>query len=546
MALKLRTLLRTAKNSAEGEFMKCVMIDCSRNAVMNVKSVKKFAETVKSLGFDSLMLYTEDTFEVDNEPYFGYMRGRYSKDEIKELDAFCNNIGIELIPCIQTLAHLNAIFKWWDEYMPINDCDDILLCGEERTYTLIDNIFKTLSECYSTRKVHIGMDEAYRVGLGKYLDKHGYEKRFDIINRHLHRVCEIADKYGFKPMLWSDMFVKLALNSTEYYAEANLDEIRAAADLPENVSLVYWDYYSKDYDRYKKMINVNKAFDRPVLFAGGAWTWRGFAPDNKFSFETTEPALRACRDCGIEDIIITVWGDDGGECSPFAVLPALSYASSLLNGNGTLEEAKGKFEELTGMSFGDMTLLDELDKPSKKLEGAPSKYLIYNDPFSGMVDYMIESGVNEYYEKLKLKLEAVKPAEAFKEMFDFYISLCGALAVKSELGIKTRAAYDKKDKQALLKLAESDYTLAIERINECHKAYRKLWLKFNKPFGFDIQDIRFGGVIKRLETCKTALIEFCEGKTDTIPELDERLLSGIHRGTTWARTVTANVISHIC
>ena len=92
----------------------------------------------------------------------------------------------------------------------------------------------------------------------------------------------------------------------------------------------------------------------------------------------------------------------------------------------------------------------------------------------------------------------------------------------------------------------NDYSSAIERINECHRVYRKLWLKFNKPFGFDIQDIRFGGVIKRLETCKTALIEFCEGNTDTIPELDERLLSGIHRGTTWARTVTANVISHIC
>ena len=526
--------------------MKCVMIDCSRNAVMNVKSVKKFAETIKSLGFDSLMLYTEDTFEVDNEPYFGYMRGRYSKNEIKELDAFCNRIGIELIPCIQTLAHLNAIFKWWDEYMPINDCDDILLCGEERTYTLIDNIFKTLSECYSTRKVHIGMDEAYRVGLGRYLGKHGYEKRFDIINRHLHKVCEIAEKYGFEPMLWSDMFVKLALDSTDYYAEANLDKIRKAADLPHKVSLVYWDYYSKDYDRYKKMINVNKAFKRPVAFAGGAWTWKGFAPDNTFSFETTEPALKACKDCGIEDIIITVWGDDGGECSPFAVLPALCYTSSILTGKGTLKEAKEKFEGLTGMKFEDMMLLDELDKPSKKLEGAPSKYLIYNDPFSGIFDYMIESGVNKYYEKLKVKLETARPAEDFKEMFDFYISLCGALSVKSELGIKTRAAYDKKDRQELLKLAENDYSSAIERINECHRAYRKLWLQFNKPFGFDIQDIRFGGVIKRLETCKTALIEFCEGDTDTLPELDERLLSGIHRGTTWARTVTANVISHIC
>ena len=34
------------------------------------------------------MLYTEDTYEVDGQPYFGYMRGRYSKEEMKEIDDF--------------------------------------------------------------------------------------------------------------------------------------------------------------------------------------------------------------------------------------------------------------------------------------------------------------------------------------------------------------------------------------------------------------------------------------------------------------------------
>ena len=84
------------------------MIDCSRNSVMNVDSVKRWIDLTSDMGYNSLMLYTEDTYELDNQPYFGYMRGRYSKNELKEIDAYAVSHGMELMPCIQTLAHLNA------------------------------------------------------------------------------------------------------------------------------------------------------------------------------------------------------------------------------------------------------------------------------------------------------------------------------------------------------------------------------------------------------------------------------------------------------
>ncbi len=157
----------------EGEILEKmlgVMIDCSRNAVMNTDSVKEFADTLKRMGYNTLMLYTEDTYEVNGNPLFGYMRGRYSKTELKEIDAYCNSIGVELVPCIQTLAHLNCIFKW-KEHQDIRDCDDILLIDEEKTYKLIDSMFETLSECFSSRKIHIGMDKTDRLGTGKYRKK---------------------------------------------------------------------------------------------------------------------------------------------------------------------------------------------------------------------------------------------------------------------------------------------------------------------------------------------------------------------------------------
>ncbi len=40
------------------------------------------------------MHYTEDTYEVDGEPFFGYMRGRYTKAEMKEIDAFAEELGV--------------------------------------------------------------------------------------------------------------------------------------------------------------------------------------------------------------------------------------------------------------------------------------------------------------------------------------------------------------------------------------------------------------------------------------------------------------------
>ena len=68
--------------------MKGLMVDCSRNAVMNLTALKRFVKLISALGYDTLMLYTEDTYEVDGEPYFGHQRRRFSKAELKEADAF--------------------------------------------------------------------------------------------------------------------------------------------------------------------------------------------------------------------------------------------------------------------------------------------------------------------------------------------------------------------------------------------------------------------------------------------------------------------------
>ena len=537
----VKTVKELNKNTIKDFNMFGVMIDCSRNAVMNVEEVKRFAAVISKMRYNTLMLYTEDTYEVKNEPLFGAMRGRYSINEIKEIDSFCKSINIELIPCIQTLAHLSTLLQW-PEYNSIRDIDDILLIDDERTYKLINNMFASLREAFSTNKIHIGMDEAHHVGLGTYFDKHGIKPRFELINHHLQKVLKIAKNYSFEPMLWSDMFIKFAFNTNNYYCVDTNNLINTESKIPTDASLVYWDYYSTDYEHYKNLIAAHKKISQKIIFAGGIWSWVGFAPSNEFSISTTTPALKACRDFGIKDVILTMWGDNGSECSKNACLSPLFYASELAKGNSDINNIKEKFKNMFNIDFDSFMLLDYLNRPSEKAIANPCKYMLFNDPFTGLNDYLCSYEDNDFYINLSKKIADIKDTGEYGYIFEEYKKLCDVLAIKCNLGLKTRDAYKSGNKEKLKELAINDYEKAIKLIEEFHSAFQNVWFKENKPYGFDIQDIRLGGLIMRLKTCKNRLISYIEGTASSIPELEEPQTSADY-GKHWGTCATPNSLN---
>lgn len=70
------------------------------------------------------------------------------------MDDYADEVGIELIPAIQTLAHLGQPLKW-KAFQDLVDYGDILLIGEPKTYELIEAMFKTLSQAFRTRRINL-------------------------------------------------------------------------------------------------------------------------------------------------------------------------------------------------------------------------------------------------------------------------------------------------------------------------------------------------------------------------------------------------------
>ena len=498
------------------------MLDCSRNAVPAMNTLKKLVPFLALLGYNFLGLYIEDTIKVSEEPYLGYMRGAFKPEEIKEISAYAAEYGMEIRPYVQSLAHFNQI-KRYEEYQKMIDTDDILLADSERTYEFLDHYIKTIADCFSSGKINIGMDEAHMVGLGKYLDSHGYKNRFEIMYDHLKKVTAICEKYGLRPQIWSDMFFRLAFGGEYYKADQKLAE---KVIIPEGLEIVYWDYYSCDENRYDEMLRQHLQLTDNIGFAAGAWKWTGFAPHNRYSMESGEAALNACKKNRVDSVVITGWGDNGAEASQFSNLPALfadanlAYESKITN---------TVFWMLTGMKWEEFMLIDctnPLFDTSGKHNNA-SKYFLYNDPLIGTFDSVAEQLEKDYFDKIAKKLETcidLRQDSDFIYLFETQKVLCDVLQQKADLGIRLRRAYCEKDITALKEIAEAEIPQITERLDIFYNAFREQWYLENKTFGFEIQSQRIGGLKQRLRESSERISSYVNGDLKIVEELQEENL----------------------
>ncbi|MDF2720582.1 MAG: glycoside hydrolase [Paenibacillus sp.] len=540
------------------------MFDLSRNAVMTVDSFKTMLNKMALMGLNTVMLYMEDTYAISDEPYFGYMRGRYSPEELRAIDDYADQFGIEAFPSIQTLAHLEEFLKW-EPVSHYRDTKGALLAGEDRTAALVERMIDAVSVPFRSRKIHIGMDEAEELGRGKYLDKNGYVSRFDMMTRHLEQVLDVVRSRGLKPMMWSDMFLKLASESGhEYYeGDTGIPE-HMARRIPKDVDLVYWDYTHTEQEDYEKLIAKHRPLGNNLVFAGAVWIFNTFGVNYGLSLNATDTALQVCKQEGIREVYATMWGDDGNEGNPFAALLGLQLYAEHAYSEGKPEWAQiaERVRFCTGIeadAFVQLKYLDETpgSEPDNRKQSNPSKFLLYQDILLGLFDKQIEGlDIADHYARLEQSIRSKRsPEAALDYVFDVPEKLCAVLKRKSEIGIALKRAYDTRDTAALRHIAQDVLPAIAAAVGELRQAHRAQWLKQFKPFGWEVLDIRYGGVMNRLDTAALRLLDYVEGRVSRLEELEqERLVYSSanrfnHRGVGWCsfyyRMASPNVFYHV-
>ena len=177
----------------------------------------------------------------------------------------------------------------------------------------------------------------------------------------------------------------------------------------------------------------------------------------------------------------------------------------------------------------------------------------------GLFDANLAGDEGAKYAVCKENLEKVEHTGEWSLLFETQKALCQVLELKALLGVRThkiyaawKAAGDKmaesrKEMEELL----SDYRKLLDKLDSFYKTYKKQWFSENKPHGFDVQDIRLGGLSRRIQSCLERLEDLYQGKIQVIEELEEEQLDirGVP-GTpgdalyfnSWSTNVTANVL----
>lgn len=280
------------------------MLDVSFGSPLTVESVKEYLEYMALFGFNQLQFYMEDMYEIKDRPYFGYLRGRYTKEELREIDDYAYSLGIEVVPCIETLGHMSKYLRW-AEARDVKDTAGVLLADSEKTYELIGQMLDAASTPFRSKRIHIGCDETYGLGTGNYLKRGGTKTPFELFLSHIGRVCDMCRERGLRPMMWSDMLCStFSRGGGNWNADIEIPEYVKDA-LPEDLELVFWHYGQiKGAESY--MIPKHRAIGKDPIFAGAAQTWQANLPDLYFGLLANESSLEECKKLGTKEVMITV------------------------------------------------------------------------------------------------------------------------------------------------------------------------------------------------------------------------------------------------
>lgn len=492
-----------------------IMLDCSRNAVPTVAAAKRLIDRLALMGLNLLLLYTEDTYEVPSQPYLGYLRGRFTQAELRELDDYAASYDIELMPCIQTLGHMTQ-FLQWSATAHLRDKPDILLADDEQVYQLLRDAISSLRQCLRCKRIHIGMDEAHDVGLGRYRELHGEQDRMGILRRHLEKVVDICQENGFQPIMWSDMFFRLASPSGDYFDRSIVLPDSLLGSLPK-ADMCYWDYYNTDEDFFDHMMTQHEKMGR-TTFAGGIWTWSGFLPHLKKTLSTMRPALCMCARRRVDTVFATMWGDDGAETNAFLALNLLPlFSESCWQGPDCPEEEIARLgEKLTGVPADAFAAFGEF-YPSDRDERT-GKAFIWADPLYPLT--------NLGYETPQQAIDRYAAAEKVLEKYDlletrYALQLFRTARAKAELIRDLRPAYIAGDRAYLQKAADQLLPALTTLYTTLLQLHRQMWERDMRRNGWELLCQRYGGQLARLADVQLELTRYLSGELATMPELDE-------------------------
>ncbi len=294
------------------------LLDVSRGKAPTLDTLKRLVDVLCSYKINMLQLYVEHTFAFRSHPRIGQGWGALTPEDIADLDAYCRDRYVELIPCLQSLGHHHDLLALPDYAHLAFSAEGWTLRPDAETYALLDDLYDDFLAAFSSPYFNVCCDEPYdlthttgrthllaagylagagaasggaaapdeaegaasREGLRRYLD-------------HILRLHEMLARRGKTMMMWDDVF----LHAPDLLPEA-----------PRDIVMLNWFYLAAD--DYPQVELFRKAGFRQIVCPGTS-TWNTLFPHLDIARANIRNLVTAGLRAGALGVLTTDWGDNG-------------------------------------------------------------------------------------------------------------------------------------------------------------------------------------------------------------------------------------------
>lgn len=281
--------------------------DVTRGKIPNMESLKELIDRMAYYKLNSLQLYVEHTFEFEECKEINEACGYLTKEELRELDAYCRENFIDFIPSISTFGHMYEVLQQ-PKYQHLRaTADDAHASAvwysrmihhtvdprHPESLPLVQSRIDQYAPCFQSEWFNICCDETFDLHHCAETSEQTGQLYVDFVKK----IIEHTRSKGKKVMMWADILLK--------YPDV-IDQ------LPEDTCFLNWWYWKNpNEEHFAHFAKIG----RPQIVCPGTSTWNRFCENVELEELNIGQLADFAQKYGAEGILNTNWGDHGNPCS---------------------------------------------------------------------------------------------------------------------------------------------------------------------------------------------------------------------------------------
>ena len=294
--------------------------DITRGRVATLETLKKLVDNMAYYKLNQLQLYVEHVFPFKEYDGVYQKMGYITPEEIKELDAYCKENFVELVPSLSCFGHLYELLQntkyeylcelenyepqtiYWCERMGHHTID----VSNPESIEIIKSLIDQYSPCFTSDKFNICCDETFDLGNGRNKGKDKGRLYVDFVKQV---IAHVKSK-GKRAMMWGDVI--------NQHPEL-IDEF------DEDVIFMSWGYSPNESPN---MVYKFRDAKRPQYVCPGISNWTSLIEMPNSSVPNITKMVQYGYESGAIGVLNTCWGDYGQISPIYACMYGMIFGAA--------------------------------------------------------------------------------------------------------------------------------------------------------------------------------------------------------------------------